>query len=71
MINYKFLSTIRLIWIGFNFIYSHKGCTHFTIHKYSIIQSLCAILYGFLDFFQKHGGFCEDLSKKQNDIPGI
>lgn len=42
---------------GFDFIYNRKQSTHFHVHKHSIIQTLCAILKSFLDFFANNGGF--------------
>ena len=42
---------------GFEFIQSRKDCTHFNMHRHSIVQTLCAILSAFCDFFQNNGGF--------------
>jgi hypothetical protein len=44
---------------GFKFLNDHKPSLYFQLNKYNIIQSLCAIISGFLEFFHTHGGFNE------------
>ncbi len=53
---------------GFEFLSEKKASLHFPLNKYNIIQSLCAIISGFIDFFHTHGGFAEsEASKSKNN----
>jgi hypothetical protein len=42
---------------GIDFLSNRKASTHFQIHRHSVVQTLCAFLSAFFEFFQNNGGF--------------
>jgi hypothetical protein len=49
---------------GLEFLHKNKSSLHFQLNRYNIIQSLCAIISGFVEFFHTHGGFAEPEANK-------